>query len=252
MTVLLRVADPIRDHLAVLAGKPEQTPGQAFDLVAPVIYGTAFALTPELVVTAAHVRRNAQESGLLAVGRYTQATGEIAIHLATDSEPFDGIDLALLQCPGLNAPVMPFDFGPLAYFEPVRAIGFPFSIDPQQLVLVMRGFSGTVVTRRQLFHLPGEPAGYEVSFASLLGLSGAPLLALPKHDGRETPLPKVCGMMIENHTVQQGDDRIQIGVALDTKELLRIESRLVGGSIAERIFGTARLPPRAQVPIRNP
>ena len=40
----------------------------------------------------------------------------------------------------------------------------------------------------------------------------------------------------------------RIGIAVDSTELLRYESRLLGGSVAEKVFGQKPLPPHNEVP----
>ncbi len=89
------------------------------------------------------------------------------------------IDLALIQCDSLQElHSLPLDFDrTLGILSPVSAVGFPLAMDGEFVTIVPRGFAGHVVTRRQLFQLPGHPPGYEVSFFAPPGLSGAPLVS---------------------------------------------------------------------------
>jgi hypothetical protein len=95
----------------------------------------------------------------------------------------------------------------------------------------MRAFKGYVVNRRALERLKAAPPGYELSFVPPPGLSGAPLLTLMP-DG----LASICGVILEYHTAELGERRMDLGLALDIEELLTIDSRILGGSIAERLF----------------
>jgi hypothetical protein len=44
-----------------------------------------------------------------------------------------------------------------------------------------------------------------------------------------------------HHRAEHGDRSMDLGVALDAEELLTLESKILGGSIAEKLFGRARL-----------
>lgn len=129
---------------------------------------------------------------------------------------------------------MPFHFDPLPWLEDVFALGFAFGFEPP--VYHLRAFKGHVVARRGLPILPGQPGGYEVSFVPPPGLSGAPLLA-----ARAGGAPVVVGMVLRHHVAEFRDRRMELGLALDIQELLTLESRIIGGNIAERLFRRARL-----------
>ena len=154
--------------------------------------------------------------------------------LVKDSELFDDIDLALLHCPGLLAEILPVNFAALGFLVDVFAIGFAFGLEPP--VFHLRAFKGHVVNRRELTIVPGRPPGYEVSFVPPPGLSGAPLLtSLPGG------LASVTGVILQHHTAEFRDRKMDLGLALDIEEILTLESRIVGGSIAERLFRQPRL-----------
>jgi hypothetical protein len=225
-------------NLAVLAGRGNLEE-RVFELNYGVFHGTAFSLAPHLFLTAAHVLRDAQADGEVAVARLTP--GQYQGQIVRDFEIFDDIDLALLHCPNLVAEILPFHFASLLFLADVFAMGFAFGFEPP--IYHLRAFKGHVVTRRGLNILPGVPPGYELSFVPPPGLSGAPLLtSLP--DGSTG----VVGMVLQHQTVEFRERRMDLGLALDIQELLTLESRLVGGSIAERLFRSPRKPPRNRQP----
>lgn len=223
--------NPHAVNLAVLAGRDNREQG-VFELNYGVFHGTAFCLAPHLFLTAAHVFRDAQGDGQVAVARLTP--GQFHGVTVQDFEFFEDIDLALLYCPGLEAEILPFNFASLYFLADVFAMGFAFGFEPP--VFHLRAFKGYVVNRRGLTILPSVPPGYEISFVPPPGLSGAPLL---------TSLPNgstaVTGMILRHHTAEFRDRRMELGLALDIEEILTLESRIVGGSIAERLFRRARI-----------
>jgi len=227
-------------HLAVVSGAPGQD--GLLDLAWPEIFGTAFPLAPSrgLFGTALHVYRQAAESaakqqnGLVAVGRIMDSPEQTVP--VEDTEEFQGIDFVILKCPGLEAPQLDFGFTPLDYLSEIVACGFPFGLTLTQggpPMKYLRAFGGNVVTRRGLIELPSIPPGYETSFVPPPGLSGAPLLSI--RDGIS-----IRGVMLREHVVELGhapERKMMLGIALDIEELLTLESRLVGGSIAKILFG---------------
>ena len=96
------------------AGKP---PVRTTERCYGVFHGTAFCLAPNLFLTAAHVFREAQGDGEVAVARFTP--GNFHGVAVQDSERFDDIDLALLHCPGLLAEILPFSFAPQTFLADV-------------------------------------------------------------------------------------------------------------------------------------
>lgn len=224
--------NPHAANLAVIAGKDDHASG-VFELNYGVFHGTAFCLAPDLFLTAAHVYEDAKGDGNVAVARLTP--GQHHGQVVQDVEIFRNLDLALLLCPGLDAEILPFRFDSLSWLEDVFAFGYAFGFEPP--VYHLRAFKGHVVTRRGPTILPGEPAGYEVSFVPPPGLSGAPLLA-----GGAGVQPAVAGMILQHHTAEFKERRMDLGLALDIQELLTLDSRIVGGSVAERLFRRRRLP----------
>lgn len=108
-------------------------------------------------------------------------------------------------------------------------MGFPFGFEPP--VYHLRAFKGHVVIRSGLTSLSGVPPGYELSFVPPPGLSGAPLLTLLL-DGS----PVITVVVLQHHTAEYRERRMELGIAIDIEELLTLESKIVGGSIAERLF----------------
>jgi hypothetical protein len=120
----------------------------------------------------------------------------------------------------------------------VFAIGYAFGSElsgkeGEQHVYHLRAFKGHVVTRRGLTKLAGVPPGYEVSFVPPPGLSGAALLVQKGSNAA------VVGVVQTHHTAELAGRRMDLGLAVDSEELLTIQSRILGGSIAELVFRRA-------------
>ncbi len=229
-------------HLAVVAGDGNTSTGFV-DLARAEFQGTAFPLARDLFITAWHVYDAASQSGKqVAVGRIMTPTTQVQI--VKDVDLFPDIDLAILHCPGLSAGRLDFEFRPLPYLGTVAAVGFPFGLtlnaSPPH-TYVLRAFKGNIVTRRGLTELRGVPPGYETSFVPPPGLSGAPLLSM---DRRE---PAVVGVVLKDYTAELAHNperSMKLGIALDIEELLTLDSKFVGGSIAEKVFKKDRVPKR--------
>lgn len=235
--------DPYAFHLAVVSGKGDKS-DRLFDLARGEFHGTAFAIAPSLFLTAAHVYDDASAApGKVALARLTS---QQQVEFVEDAEVFPRIDLALLRCSAMKASTLPISVTPLWYLDDVAAFGFAFGLrvsgggDPH--IFALRAFKGHVVTRRGLTELPGVPPGYEVSFIPPPGLSGAALLLL-KPQG-----PVVSGVVLKHHKAELEERKMELGLALDIEEILTLDSRIVGGSIAERIFKRERVPARDGTP----
>lgn len=235
-------------HFAVITGGVDPADG-LFDLNRGELYGTAFQLAPSLFITARHVYLDAVAAaagkGHVAVGT---VIGEPRGQIVSDAEEFEQIDLAILRCEGLQTPALSFDFTPLEYMDEVAALGFPFGLNlapPAPPVQILRAFRGYIVTRRGLTELSAlAPPGYETSFVPPPGLSGAPLLSLGD-------TLAVRGVVLKEYVAEllhAPERKMALGIALDIEELLTLDSRLVGGSIAERIFGRERVAVRDGTP----
>ena len=222
--------NPHAVSLAVLAGHGDRG-RDAFDLAGAVFHGTAFCLARDLFITAAHVYRAAEGDGEVALARLTR--GRVQAQTVREADVFDDIDVALLVCPNLEAELLPVSFAPQSFLADVFSYGYPFGLEMPNWYL--RAFRGHVVTRRTLPLLPGRPPGYELSFVPPPGLSGAPLLV--SSAGGEA----ITGMVLQHHKAEIGDRSMELGLALDIEELLTLASGVVGGNIAERLYGRPRL-----------
>lgn len=236
--------NPHHSSLAVLAGTGDESDG-LFNLHRGEFHGTAFCLAPNLFITASHVYEAAAGTGSVALGRL--GPPGVHVQLVRDAETFPDVDLAIMLCPNLRAEVLPFSFEPLGWFADVFSIGYAFGSEiatneGEPHVYHLRAFKGHVVTRRGLTQLRGVPPGYEISFVPPPGLSGAPLFVLQGQN------PAVVGVVLTHHTAELAGRRMELGLAVDSEELLTIESRIVGGSIAEKLFRRERVPQRNRQP----
>ncbi|HYI10948.1 MAG TPA: hypothetical protein VEK57_17965 [Thermoanaerobaculia bacterium] len=234
--------NPYAVNLAVVAGKGDPDAGGMLEVSRAEFHGTAFGMAPGIFVTAGHVYEAAAASrGKVALFRLTP--DDVNGQFVEEAQIFKNADLALLYSPHLKAEILPFSFSPpLNYLENVAALGYAFGLTlaapPNPHMYVMRGFKGHIVTRRGLTELPGVPPGYEVSFVPPPGLSGAPLLVFGK-DG-----PAIAGIILQHHTAELAGRRMDLGLAVDAEELLTLTSPIVGGSVAEQVFGLEPVPSR--------
>ncbi len=158
------------------------------------VCGTAFPLGGGLVLTADHVIRNAQASGLeMLVG--TGHRGAMLSHETSVQAQWPDIDIAVLSVDDI-ADLRPLDWTTetLRTLDHVRAIGFAFGFEPDAGWVVARGFSGSIAAVRPFFDFPSRPPAYELGFAAPSGLSGAALLR------QDTSV--VCGCIIGNRTTE--------------------------------------------------
>lgn len=219
---------------AVVTGR-DNPEGQRFDLTSGLFHGTAFALGPTLSLTAGHVYAGANDAkgnGTISLARF----GPEGFFMApiADAEIFEHIDVALLYSPDVTAAATwPLLFTPLEFLSDVFSLGYAFGFEPPYPYL--RAFKGHVVTRRRLSALSGSPPGYEISFVPPVGLSDAPLLA---HSAAGV---FVAGIILKHQTAEYKDRRMDLGLAVDVEELLTLDSRIVGGSLAEIVLGRPRL-----------
>jgi hypothetical protein len=240
-----KAMNPHAVNFAVVAGHQDPT-DRLFDLSRAEFHGTAFCIAPHLFVTAEHVyRAAAATAGKVALGRLVPDRQQV--QLVLDAEPYPDVDLAILYCPNLAAEILPVSFSPLTYLNDVFAMGFAFGLELAGIVgephvYQLRAFKGHIVTRRGLTQLRGVPPGYELSFVPPPGLSGAPLLVF--HGDSIA----VTGVILTHHTAELAGRRMDLGLAVDSEELLTLDSRLVGGSIAERLFRRERIARRSRQP----
>jgi hypothetical protein len=154
-----------------------------------------------------------------------------------DYEIFEGIDVALMRCPGFDPVVCKVDFSRLSIFQEVRSMGFGLGLDPEYHAYAPRGFLGHVVSGRQLFRWRSQPLAYEVSFVPPVGMSGAALVP----DGHGAT--HASGIVIGSQVVRIEGNTTRLGIAVATEELLRVHSRLTGAPLAH-LFGSKPLPQR--------
>lgn len=227
-------------NLPVLAYR--RTPAGGIETPEAVIYGTAFPIAEGLFATAAHVVEAAAAKGNVGLSYVTGAGEPILHHDVVQYDLAKEIDLAVLYCPSLkHLSPMPLDFDqPLDLLHPVMSMGFPMALDVEYVTCVPRAFMGHVVTRRQLYHLPGQPPGYEVSFFAPLGLSGAPLMS------NVYGAPRCYGYVIQQSTIGLGaeHERTPVGIAVTIDVLLRVESSFSKDGRLASVLGHAPVPPR--------
>jgi hypothetical protein len=217
----------------------------AYETKKPIIYGTAFPVGDGLFVTADHVVKDAAADGALALSVLSGAGRMIQPFLADYIERVAGIDLAVIKCAALrhlNCVSVDFD-RPLGLLAPVSAVGFPLALDPQFVTVSPRAFGGVVVTRRRLFHLPGQPPGYEVSFFAPQGLSGAPLVSVA-HGA-----PRCYGVVIQQASIGAGSEVTPVGIAVGIEALLSVVDGSTGRPFAS-FFGREHVPARR--PVESP
>lgn len=209
----------------------------------PVIYGTAFPIAPGIFATAGHVVTDAMSDGVLGLTVVTGPGDSVEHYACPDVEVVVEIDFGMIRCPGLShIKPIPIDFDrPLGLLASVSAVGFPMAVDAEFVALVPRGFGGYVNCRRELYHLAGQPTGYEVSFFAPQGLSGAPLVSA--HYGR----PACYGYVIQQSTIGIGDEHTPVGLAVGINSLLSVRSNYAGGPLAKmfrRDFVAAKRSPK--------
>ncbi|HSL22950.1 MAG TPA: serine protease [Vicinamibacterales bacterium] len=224
-------------HFPVVAGRRV-----AEDRLAPTslfIYGTAFPFPVwhgGIFATAAHVVKSASVAGEVVLGRLGHDIPGYGVERA---EIFENFDFALLKCPGLEKfpPVNLEMQASLRLFDDVSAVGYPFSVDPEHLVATHRGFAGHIVACRQLYRLPGQPFGYELSFPTPPGMSGAPLM----HRGRDGST-RCYGFVVEHATTEFAGVSISLGIAVSCWILWSIRSRFLRSDAFSAWFGVSAAP----------
>lgn len=226
-------------HFPVFAGR--RVANDQLAPASPYIYGTAFPIWHGgLFATAAHVVKSAASMGEVVLGRLGGKGPAIPGFGIERAELFEDFDFALLKCPGLEKfpPITIEMQQSLTLFDEVKAIGYPFSVDPEHLVATHRGFAGHVVASRQLYRLPGQPFGYEVSFPTPPGMSGAPLM----HRGPDGVF-RCYGVIVEQATTELGGVSVSLGIAISSKVLRSIKSQFLRADSFSEWFGVAATPP---------
>jgi hypothetical protein len=222
--------------------------GGGIETPKPLVYGTAFPIASGVFATAAHVMTAAKADGTPGLSYMTAAGDNMMLHEIKDYEIVSAIDLALISCPSLaKLPPLPIDFDrTLDFLANASALGFPLAMEAEFVTCIPRAFGGHIVCRRELYHLPGQPAGYEVDFATPEGLSGAPLIST--HFGKA-----FCyGYIIQQSRLGIGDRTTDVGIAVDIRALLSSKSAYAPGGQLARLFGRDPVAPHKPSPKRLP
>jgi hypothetical protein len=234
------VPDSLALMFAVLSANKDRQPDGPFPMARDVIFGTAFAIADDLFLTAGHVVEAAASVGDVSLGRFAISTADGAFDVAADWEVFEGVDIALIKCPGFSPAIFQMHFGKLPIFSEVRAMGFANGLEPEYHSYAPRGYLGHVVAGLQQFRLRGQPFSYELSFVPPKGLSGAPLI--PSGFGPST----AAGIVTSSQSVEVDGSATHVGVAIAAEELLRLSSRIIGGPVAT-MFGCDQVAARERI-----
>lgn len=240
-------------------------------LASGMVLGTAFRLSANYWMTAAHVARNFVEC--------TEPNPQLILVLYGPDGHFRpafmermellSADTALLEVSysvdGAEewTPALPWDLGNAPAFYEVRAIGYPYgsSLVDDQLAISARGFQGYVVGHNSRFQAEedGERfAAFELSFAAPKGLSGAALVTA------SSP-PRVIGLVIGNSeqsmmvfsnrelveeknetTIVERYEMLTLGIAVKASQLVQLQSTLLGTTIGEHLESVGSLPRKAE------
>ena len=200
----------------------------------PDCFGTAFAVAPNVFMTAAHVLDAASATGKVAIGGPMSGEGVPLMGAvpADAIERWPDCDIGLVFC---NAPgVTILDHWltkPVQVLTDLSTFGYPHAITPSpagdRLNVIFRAYKGHVITTRGFDRLPSGPAVYEISVPFPEGLSGAPLLY--SADNRLM----VAGVVIGVETVTYGGAAHSVGVAMIADEIAGLHSERLKGNIAE-------------------
>lgn len=230
--------DIMKTVLPVVARKPGTQ-----ELTRPDFFGTAFAVAPNIFVTAAHVWHAAAADGepCIAGGTPHSPLGGafVAVH-----ELFDDLDVAIIKTqtkPDVTLLTSwlghPKPDGPpqrVQVLTDLIAFGYPHAVtldyeNRQRWNAVFRAFKGYVIVVRGFDRLPSKPAVYEVSTPFPEGLSGAPVL------WSANDRLVVAGIVIGRDSVTYAGEEQRAGIALVADELLHRHSKLLGGNFAEKL-----------------
>lgn len=230
--------DIMKTVLPVAARKPGSQ-----ELTRPDFFGTAFAVAPNIFITAAHVWHAAASDGEPCItggkpdgplgGAFVEAYElhddlDIAI-MRTSTKPDVTLLSSWLGHPSVDGPVQR-----VQVLTDLIAFGYPHAVTfdyerRERWNAVFRAFKGHVIVVRGFDRLPNSPAVYEVSTPFPEGLSGAPVLW--GHNDRLV----VVGIVIGRDSVIYAGEEQRAGIALVADELLHRESALLGGTFAEKL-----------------
>jgi hypothetical protein len=155
------------------------------------LYGTAFPLGHSMLLTAAHVVENAEQSAATMLIAWPPAgfNEPLNVSVAYLVQKWSGVDLAAIAVPNQMFPVLDWDARPLPFLTTVKTFGFPYGIDLDHRTLTHRALTGPISGSRQYLDFTGGPWVYELQFAAPRGVSGAALL---------TEVGRVAGCVVGN------------------------------------------------------
>jgi len=210
------------------------------------VYGTAFSIADNCFLTAGHSIQNAiSENDVLSVGFVDGAT-YIAAE-ALDYEVIPDFDTGIIKTIAHVGRAKQYQWQreQLAALMDVDVSGYPYAFDPKRNIIASRSFKGYVVSRTRT-PFAANPWGYELSFASPRGLSGAPLTTRDN-------FPLIVGMVVGNCSTEMNiftdreiisDDKeriveryeaLQLGIAIESAELLSVRSRILDGNLGTHL-----------------
>ena len=213
------------------------------ELTRPDFFGTAFAVAPNIFLTAAHVWHNAAKDGEPIIAG-SSGGGSIGAAFVEAQELHDDIDIAIIRTNTKPAVTLltnwlghPRPNGPtqrVQILTDLITFGYPHAVtydfqNRERWNAVFRAFRGHVIVVRSFDRLPHAPAIYEVSTPFPEGLSGAPLLW--SWDNKLV----VVGVVIGRDSVIYAGEEQKAGIGLVADELLYRPSALLGGPFAEKL-----------------
>jgi len=226
--------------------------GVSAEKKAVAICGTAFALGPDMYLTAAHVWQNALAYPVRAIGMRRRGAPDMTLYTVPEAETLDAFDLAILRtsAPAQNKALF-WTTDALPLFSEVRAFGYAYGFDVASGLLNFRGFQGRIAGGSSLNHLSGKPPVYELSFSCPCGLSGAPLVCRDSD-----PKDKIGGVILTNHiteitvssetetlvettpekTVTETVTKVEalhLGIAIRSSVVVGIHSAMLAGTIGD-------------------
>lgn len=208
------------------------------------IYGTAFSVGGNCYITAGHSIANAaSENEVIGIGFIDREKYILAEAAQYDVAPQMDVGFLRTIANIERAKAHPWEAESLPSLANVMASGYPFALDPMSASIQARSFKGYVVSRTRINRDPANPWVYELSFASPVGLSGAPLVAL---DGQLRVTGLVIGnyetkmlvfsqretLSTEKEMIVETYHALQLGIAIQSSELLTLDSSVLSGALA--------------------
>lgn len=198
-------------------------------------------------MTAGHTILNASKEKVCGIGFKKEMHWNVATWV--DSEVNHGYDVAFVK---VKLPTPPkyfeWSFDELDLLSNVQSWGFPHAYDIVNSEAGHRALKGYVVAAKVFHGCSGKPRSYELSFPAPEGLSGAPLIdersmqikgIVVGTSSIETPisLDKIVERTVSTGgTIEKTESEYRsfcLGIAIQSKSLKDIKSRLLGGSLYE-------------------